>query len=99
MPAFVKENPALPASNAPQAMDSRRSLIECDRSRALSEGREPSLAEVASKSPSPHPTHHVASMPHSKPRRVGDVRGSIVGCAIEKYSTQTLAVIWSWRIP
>jgi hypothetical protein len=81
MPAPAKKNPATPTSRAPQAIDSNRIVIGWYRSLTFNEGREPILAEAASKIPSPHPTHQVASIPHSKPRRVGEVSGSIIGCA------------------
>jgi hypothetical protein len=57
MPALAKKNRATPASRAPQAIDSNRIVIGWYRSLTFSEGREPILAEAASKIPSPHPTH------------------------------------------
>src|SRR5712692_10158537 len=98
-PALASKNPVIPAATEPNAMQSSNIASGRQRSRADNVGPKPNRAETASPTPRQHPTHHVASIPHCKARRLGDVSGSILGCATEKYSTQILAVTWSWRIP
>ena len=55
----------------------------------------------ASGNPRASPTGKVAANPHARPISVGEVECSQGkgGCATVKYSTQSRAVIWSWRIP
>ena len=98
-PALARKNPAIPATTEPNAMQSSNIASGRYRSRAESVGPKPNRAETASPTPRQPPTHHVARIPHCKASRLGDVSGSILGCAIEKYSTQIPAVTWSWRIP
>jgi|GEM_PF-3855405 len=62
-------------------------------------GRAPIRAMVASGIPGIAPTHQVALMPQTKPGIVGPSVGMTRGCPIVKYSTQILAVIWSWTTP
>jgi hypothetical protein len=45
------------------------------------------------------PIHQVAMTPQPKASRVGSSVWKIGGCPIVKYSTQTLAVTWSCRMP
>lgn len=55
-------------------------------------GFDPNRAAQAKPTPSIRPTHHVAMMPHPKPRSVGSSVGKMGGWPMVKYSTQTRAV-------
>jgi hypothetical protein len=69
------------------------------RSVAVSGGARPTRAAVARREPSGRPTHHVATTPQNKPRTVGESDWMRRTCPTVKYSTDTLAVIWSWSTP
>lgn len=98
-PFTARKNPAIPASRAVAAMHCSNAASGRIRSRADTGGREPARAARARRIPKPAPTHHVAKIPQPSASSVGDSVGKIRGWPIVKYSTQTLAVIWSCRMP
>lgn len=69
----------IPARNEEAAIAISRIATGRIKVRTVTGGRLPIRAEIESKTPSAAPTHHVANIPHSNAKAVGEVRGRIIG--------------------